>query len=242
MTIKNRLKFIIGIVFVVLIVGVLVLYLNNALSTIRSSKAELMADTIAIGIDYPGLITKQNVSEGDKVVKGQTLFVVKSLELTKDLADKTVDASSLPFSVDKDTNDILVKATENGVIEKVNFLNGSYVPGGAVIASVYSVGTLYISGHYNLSPPDYARVKKGNQMSVTFPDNTKLEAVVYNIALDQDGSVVDTIVKARLQGADRSDFRFQIGTPVQASLSLTDRTWLQDVSDFVAKFVKSISV
>ncbi|MBC7707683.1 HlyD family efflux transporter periplasmic adaptor subunit [Polaromonas sp.] len=238
MTFKNRLKFFLGLLTVFLIVGLLVLYLNHALSTVKTNKAALGADTITVGVDYPGLVSKQSVNEGEKVTKGQTIFEVTSPELAKDLANKSVVASALPFSVDPQTSNILVKATDTGVVEKINYLAGSYVPGGAVMATLNTVGSLYVLGHYNLSPPDYARVKKGNSMVVTFPDNTKLQATVYNIALAKDGDGVDTIVKARLPRANVADFRFPIGTPVDASLTLSQRTWYQDLNSFVRKLFK----
>jgi len=237
MSIWARFKFLCGIICVLVVVGLLVLYLNDAMSTVRAQKAELGADTTTVGVDYPGLVTEQRVTEGDKVTKGQTLFVVNSPQLATDLAQGTVSRRALPFEVDK-TGDILVKANAAGEVEKIDYLNGSYVPGGAVVATLDTANTLYISGHFHLSPPDYARLKKGSTMDVTFPDNTRLKARVYSIALEQDADVVDTVVKARLQGADRTGFRFPVGTPVEASLKLTQRTWWQDVTHFFTKLFK----
>ena len=234
----TRIKFFLGIVFVFLIVGLLVLYLNDAMSTVRANKAELGADATNIGVDYPGLLVEQRVSAGDKVSKGQTLFTVNSPQLADALSNRTVQTSSLPFDVDPKTRQILLKANNAGVVEKVNFLAGSYVPGGSVVATLDTANTLFISGHFHLSPPDYARLKKGNTMDVTFPDNGKAQARVYSISLAQNGDVVDTVVKARLQGANAADFRFPVGTPVEASLKLSQRTWWQDVTHFINKLFK----
>lgn len=238
MTFWNRLRFFIGILVVFIIVGLLVLYLNNALSTVTATQAELSADTTTVGIDYPGLITNQYVTEGDKVSKNQTLFEVSSSQLVADINSRSVKTATLPFKIDPKTNAILVKANTDGVVEKVNYRAGSYVPGGSVIATVDTFNTLFISGNFNLSPPDYTRVKKGNTMDITFPDNSKFKATVYNISLVKDGETVDTVVKARLNNANVTDFKFPIGTPVDASLKLTQRTWYQNITDFVNKIFK----
>lgn len=232
-----RIRFFFGVVVVFLIVGLLVLYLNAALSTVRAQKAELGADTTTIGVDYPGLVADQRVSEGDRVHKGQTLFVVTSPQLAANLANRTVTVSSLPFKLDR-AGDILVTANDDGVVEKVDYLKGSYVPGGAVMATLDTASTLYISGHFHLTPPDYARLKKGASMDVTFPDNSRAQATVYSIALAQDGDIVDTVVKARLHDGTAADFRFPVGTPVEASLSLTKRTWWQSTFHFINKLFK----
>jgi multidrug resistance efflux pump len=200
MTIWSRVKFLFGILFVFVVVGLLVLYLNNAMSVVHAKKAELGSDTTAVGLDYAGLLIKQNVNEGDMVKKGETLFVVNSPQLADAITNHTVVVASLPFEVEPKTNNILLRATDTGVIEKINYQAGSYVPSGTVVATVDTVGTLYISAHYHLSPPDYGRVKKGNMMDITFPDNGKAKATVYSISLTKNGDTVDTVIKARLQG------------------------------------------
>jgi multidrug resistance efflux pump len=233
-----RLKFFFGILVVFTLVGLLVLYLNNAMSSVHAARAELGADTTTLGVDFPGHMTKQNVTEGDTVRKGQTLFVINSPQLVQAITEKSLQPSILPFSTDPQTHDILIKATDDGAVEKLHYRNGSYIPGGAVVATMDTADTLFISGHFHLSPPDYARVKKGSAMTVTFPDNGHAKATVYSITLAQTGDSVDTVVKARLQNATVGDFRFPVGTPVEASLQLTQRTWYQDVTDFVHKLFK----
>jgi len=94
---------------------------------------------------------------------------------------------------------------------------------------------LFISGHFHLTPPDYARLKKGDTMNITFPDDNKSKATVESISLAQDGDVVDTIVKARLQDGAADDFRFPVGTPVEASVRLDGKTWAQSVGEFLSR-------
>lgn len=229
----TRLRFLAGLVMVVLTVGALVLYLQSAMSTVHTNKAELGSDTTSIGNDYPGLVTKQAVNEGDKIKKGQTLFIVTSPQLAASISSGVILPKTLPYNVVSATGDISVVANSNGVVEKINFLSGSYVPTGAILATVDSEHGSFISGHFHLTPPDYARVKKGNAMEVTFPDNTRATATVYSVALAKNGNTVDTIVKARLQNASTGQLTFPVGTPVEAGLKLVNRTWFQQTADFL---------
>ena len=239
MTFWTRLRFLFGIIFVFLIVGLLVLYLNNAMSTVHATKAQLSADATAIGVDYPGIITKQYVNEGDKVSKGQTLFMVNSPQLASDIANRTVETNTLPYKYDTKSQSIVITANDDGVIEKINNPVGSYVQGGSVLGSLDTLGTYYVSAHFHLTPPDYARLKNGNQLDVTFPDNSTATAQVYSISLVSDGGTVDTVVKGHVHGTSVSNsFRFPVDTPVEASLKLTQRTWYQDVTDFVRRLFK----
>lgn len=238
MTFWGKLRFMMGMLSVVLLVGLLVLYLNNSMSTVHTPKADLKAEATTVGVDYPGLVVKQDITEGDKVTKGQVMFTVNSPQLVADLNSRAVEATSLPFTVEPGTQNIIVKANGDGVVEKINYRVGSYAPTGSVIATIDTIDTLYISAHFHLTPPDYARVKRGNEMNITFPDNTKLTATVYNISLVNDGGVVDTVVKARIKNPDDINSRFSIGTPVEASLKLTQRTWYQGLIDMGRKLFK----
>jgi hypothetical protein len=240
MKFTSRLKFMFGIIIVLLLVGALVLYLNNSMSTSHSTKAELAADASSIGTDYPGLIVKQNVEEGDKVTKDQTLFELKSGQLSESLANKTVSAASLPFSIDSTSGNILIKASDAGVMEKINYRSGSFVPAGGIIATVNTVGSLHVVAYFKLSPPDYARISKNSKVSLTLPDNTKMEATVFDISLVSNGNRVDTVVKGRIKNADISDYRFSVGTPVQATLQLSTSTWYQTVYEYILQLFKPV--
>lgn len=240
MKFTSRLKFIIGILFVVLLVGTLTLYLNSIMSVADSSKAELAADSTSIGTDYPGLIVKQNVEEGDRVTKGQVLFEIQSAQLSEALADKSVTEASLPVTLNPTNKNIELTANDDGVIEKITYRAGSYAPAGGIVATVNTVGSLHVVANFRLSPPDYARISKSSKVSLKFPDNSTQEATVFSISLVRSGEGVNTVVKARLKDADISDFRFSVGTPVQATLQLSQDTWYQSLFKSVERLFKPI--
>lgn len=240
MKFTSKIRFIFGIIFVVFIVGALSLYLNGIMSVSQSSKAKLAADSTTVGTDYPGLVVKQNVEEGDKVTKGQVLFEIQSTQLNDALTKGAVTESSLSFSVDPTTNYIQLKANDDGVIEKIDYRAGSYVPAGGIVASVNTVGSLYVIAHFHLSPPDYARINKSNQVSLRLPDNSTQSATIFSIALVSNGDNVDTVVKARIKNADISDFRFSVGTPVEATLQLNQDNIFQGLITSIQRLFKPL--
>jgi hypothetical protein len=240
MTFGNRLRLIFGIIFVVAIVVALAFYLTSIMSVAKSSKAELDAAAISIGTDYPGLIVKQNVEEGDKVTKGQTLFEIQSAPLNEVLTNGTVLASSLPFKVDPKTNYIQLKASDDGVVDKISYRAGSYVPVGGIVATVYTVNTLFVTANFRLSPPDYARIDKSSKIDLRMPDNTTQQATIFSIGLVRNGDSVDTVIKARLKNADITDFRFSVGTPVDATMQLGKISWYQGLVTYVEQLFKPL--
>jgi multidrug efflux pump subunit AcrA (membrane-fusion protein) len=238
MSFWKRLRFFFGIVFVILLVGALVLYLNSIMSVVHAYRAKLAADAINVGTDYPGLVVKQNINPGDKVNKGDVLFDIKSPQLSDSISKGEVSSRSLPFKIDSSTGDILVTASDDGVIEKVNSQTGSYVPQGAVLATIDTVGSLYVVANYHLTPPDYARVERGGMVDLTFPDNSQQQAKIFAISITNDGDQVSTVVKARLQHANLSDYQFSVGTPVQATLHLSNKTWFQSLYELLQQLLK----
>ena len=236
----SRLKLIFGIFVVIVVVGALALYLNSIMSVSQSSKAELAADSTSIGTDYPGLVVKQNVEIGDTVSKGQILFEIQSAQLNEAITTRNLVVASLPFSVDPTTNYIQLKANDDGVVEKIAYHEGSYAPAGGIVASVNTVGSLYVVAHFRLSPPDYARISKTNKMNIRLPDNSTQDATIFSIALVSNGENVDTVVKARIKNANISDFRFSVGTPVEATLRLSQDNWYQGLFTFIEQMFKPL--
>lgn len=229
MNFTSRLKFIFGILIVVAIVGALTLYLNATMSRAESSKAELAADTTSIGTDYPGLVVTQNVEEGDRVRKDQVLFEIQSPQLKQATSTGGVSEESLPFPLNPTTKNIQLKASDDGVIENIAYKAGSYAPAGGIVATVNTVGSLHVVANFRLSPPDYARISKDSKVDLRLPDNTTLKATIFAITLERNDDNVDTVVKARIKDADINDFRFSIGTPVEATLSLQQETWYDNL-------------
>lgn len=235
MKLSGKIRFFFGILFVVILVGALTLILNITMSTSSSKSAELDAQARSIGTDYPGLVVKQNVEEGQKVTENEVMFEIESQQLKTALASGAIKETDLPFTLNPTTKNIELRSTTAGVIDKISFREGSYAPAGGVVATEYVIDSLFVTAHFKLSPPDYARIEEDTPIDLLFPDNTKKEARVTSVTLESgtDKNSVDTVVKAKIVDADMSDFRFSVGTPVNATLHLKSNAWYQNALTFV---------
>jgi multidrug resistance efflux pump len=229
-----------GILVTILVVGALTLYLNNSMSLIRSYRAELAADSMQVGVDYPGQVVKQYVQEGDAVKAGAPLFEIRSPQFIAAIDGGGINMNGLNFRVTQDTHDIVLVAGATGVVRSVKVQQGSYVSAGEVIAAIDVLSSTYVVSYYRLSPPDYARIKKGAEVEVTLPDNTRTTAKVFAINLERKGEDVDTVVKARLGSADLKDFRFAVGTPVVSVLHFNDKPWYQTLLELTRSLFEPV--
>ncbi|MDB5181035.1 MAG: Biotin/lipoyl attachment protein [Candidatus Saccharibacteria bacterium] len=231
MKLSGKIKFFFGIIFVVLLVGVLTVFLNISMSTSDSVEATLDAQSRTIGTDYPGLVVKQNVEEGQKIAENEVLFEIESQQLNTDLASGALKEESLPFKLNPETKNIEIRSTNAGVIDEIFFREGSYIPASGVITTVYVLDSLFVTAHFQLAPPDYARIEDDSSLELLFPDNTKKEATITSVTLEssKDEEKVDTVVKAKITDANMSDFRFSVGTPVDAKLHLRQDSWFQNI-------------
>jgi multidrug resistance efflux pump len=234
---SGKVRLFIGIVTVFIIVGLLTVWLNASMSTSSSIKAELDAQARSVGTDYSGLVVKQEVEEGQSVKENDLLFEIDSQQLKQSLANGTVKAESLTVKLNPDNKNVQLRANNSGVIDEIMFREGAYVPGNAVVATMYVVDSLFVKAHFQLSPNDYARIEKGTPMEVLFPDNTRKEATITTVNLEssEDKENVDTVITAKITDVDMSDFRFTVGTPVNATLHLKQNAWYQDVFTFVQR-------
>lgn len=227
---SSKFKFLVGILMVFVLVGGLLVYLQYSMSKSSSRSARIDANTYTIGVDYSGIIEKQYVEEGQTVKAGDSLFEIRSSALADAIANKKIEVSTLLFDVTKDGN-ILLKAANPGVINKVNYREGTYVPANSELASVNLVDSLFVTATYRLSPPDYARIKKGSLVTVTLPDNKRLTAKVFDISLVNKDNDVDTVIKAEFDKSQINTFVFAVGTPVQTVLHFENGSWLQSLTD-----------
>ena len=233
----SKFRFLFGIALVFGIIAVLFVYLNYSMSNIRSRSATLELDQYAVSANYGGVLRQVYVQVGDSVKEGDRLFELNSPELVQALADKRIERDSLLFEL-TDNGNILLKATADGEVREVNYSRGSFVETNRDIAVIAINNTDYVTGKFVLNAPDYARIDRANPIEVTLPDNTKLDARVFDITLAQEGDIVYTVVKARLNNTDNVQPTFTAGTPVTAGWKLTNNGFLETVSEVLRSFVK----
>lgn len=231
MKLSGKIKFFFGIVAVALLVAILTVFLNISMSTSESVEATLDAQARTIGTDYSGLVVKQNVEEGQKVSENEVLFEIESQQLKTSLDSQTIQEASLPFKLNPETKNIEIRSVSAGVVDEIFYREGSYIPAGGVVGTIYVLDSLFVTAHFQLAPPDYARIEEDTSLELLFPDNTKKEGRVTSVTLEssKDKEKVDTVVKAEITNANMSDFRFSVGTPVSAKLHLRQDTWYQNI-------------
>ncbi|AHB42488.1 Biotin/lipoyl attachment protein [Candidatus Saccharibacteria bacterium RAAC3_TM7_1] len=237
MTIGGRLKFVIGIVIVFALAAGGFLYLNYSMSNITSRAATLEADSYAISVEYGGIIEKQYVDIGTEVKKNDPLFEINSSSLKDALDSKRATKSGLLFSLTPDGN-ILLRSNNNGVIRQVNYPEGAYLPSNTQIAQLAVKDSDYVTAKFLLRAPDYSRIDKKKPLHVTLPDNTQLEAKIFDITLQQEGENVYTIVKARFSRGATINSNFSPGTPVSANWQLQSNSWYTNMLNLLKQLIK----
>lgn len=233
----ERVKFFVGLLIVITVVGLLFLALNYSMSNKSSLKATLETDAYAVHNDYDGVLRRQFVDPGDTVEEGDRLFEISSPSLTQSLKDDRVDRDSLLFEV-ADNGNMILLANAAGTIQQINFSVGSYIETNSTIATVATQNARYIVAYYLLNAPDYARINRDNAVQVTLPDNTRFEAKVFDITLEQDGEQVFTVVRARLPENASILPTFTSGTPVSTSWQLENSDWQDALFDFVKLLIE----
>lgn len=233
----TRLRFFIGMVFIIALTAVLFLFLNYTMSNKSSDKATLETDSYAVTSTYEGVLKRQFVTPGQQVKEGDRLFEISSPALTQAIQKDEEDKKTPLFEVASNGNMILL-ATTAGVVQQVNLVNGSYVQRSGSLATIATEKARYVTARYLLKAPDYARINKDNPIQVTLPDNSRYQAKVFDTTLQQDGEQVYTVVKARLPEDAKILPTFTSGTPVSTSWQLNDSSWQEAVFRFVRGLVE----
>ena len=219
---RNRVKMSFGILIVLILLAILTIKLTNSLDNINSQSAKLQSDSYSIGSNYSGLMLKQYVQVGQYVTLGQPLFDIKSDLTNLTNNNFTIGSSNIAYSISP-SGDIILKATGNGTISQVNYIEGSFVPAGQIVANITKANSLYVQAEYILSPPDYARLKIGDVTLVTLPSDVVIKTYVYNTSIVNNNNQVVTIVKSDSINLKNNPI-FVSGTPVSAQLQLSGKT------------------
>lgn len=237
---STRLKFVGGIFAVIIIVLGLFIYLDYSMSRIDSVDAQLQSDTYTVGIDYSGIIEKQYVDEGAYIDTGDPLFEIRSSTLSDAIRNNEVAKSSLLYSV-TDDGLVLISAAAPGRIQTVSYHEGAFVPANSQIAEINIQNKLYVEATYKLSSPDYARLNTNSKVTITFPDNKKVEGTVYDISLATVNKEVLTTVRARFNEEGVNTSTFSVGTPVKTTLHFDSNTWFNSLKNSIQSLIQPSS-
>jgi multidrug efflux pump subunit AcrA (membrane-fusion protein) len=232
MTWRKRIGLALGLLSVVVLAAGLTMIVNSNSGKVAGKSASLMAEDYPVGTDYSGTITEQFVKVGDQVTAGQPLFEVQSAALERDLAQGLVNKDNLTHEVRGD-NTLVITATNAGQVQDVAFADGAFVPANTTIATVQEAGTMYVEADFLLSAKDYSRVPAQATLDIILPNNQKISAQVGQIQVRTENGEARTLIRAYSDELANGTGLFAVGTPVQATLHLTNDGIVTDLTDTV---------
>jgi multidrug efflux pump subunit AcrA (membrane-fusion protein) len=229
---RTRISLAIGLIFVLDLAAGLTMVVNYNSGKVDSKSASLSAEDYPVGTDYSGTVTAQYVHVGDHVDAGQPLFEVESATLQRDIAQKLVNKDNLTYQV-KDDDTMIVTATNAGQVEQIQYAQGAFVPANSTIATVQEAGTMYVEADFLLSAKDYSKIPSGAIVDVVLPNNQKVSATVQQLQVRTEDGQARTTIRAYSDDLANGTGLFAVGTPVQATLHLTNDGVVTDVTKTV---------
>ena len=232
MTWRKRIGLALGLLSVVVLAAGLTMYLPHRSTLVPGTSVFRFDNLNPVGTDYSGTITEQYVHTGDQVTAGQPLFEVQSAGLQRDLAQGLVNKDNLNHEV-KNDNTLVITATNAGQIDSMAYAKGAFVPANSTIATVQQAGSMYVEADFLLTAKDYARVPAQATLDITLPNNQNITAQVSQIKVSTENGEARTIVKAYSPDLANGTGLFAVGTPVQATLHLTNDGPITDITNTV---------
>ena len=229
---RKRISLAIGLLFVLVLAAGLTMVVNYNSGKVDSKSASLSAEDYPVGTDYSGTVTAQYVHVGDHVDAGQPLFEVESATLQRDVAQKLVNKDNLTYQV-KNDDTMVVTATNAGQVEQIQYAQGAFVPANSTIATVQEAGTMYVEADFLLSAKDYSKIPSGAVVDVVLPNNQKVSATVQQLQVRTEDGQARTTIRAYSDDLANGTGLFAVGTPVQATLHLTNDGVVTDVTKTV---------
>jgi multidrug resistance efflux pump len=244
MTWINRLRLLGGLLGIVLLVALLTLIFNQRQTKAASLTATVNADTYDVGAAYGGTVTKQYVSEGDRVTNGEKLFTVQSVGLQQDIANGLTIQSSEAYDVNPKSGTLTYKATVSGYVSHLEAKMGNSLGIGEPFAQITVTNSQYVDAHYLLTARDYGRVQKGASASILLPNRQSISGEVSTIEVATENGEARTDVRISsdaLRDGKLGDLA-QPGTPVVATVHLQDDGPLAGLSDLAFDFLRKIGM
>jgi multidrug efflux pump subunit AcrA (membrane-fusion protein) len=240
---KSVLKLVVGLIVIFAIVGALTVVFNQRQNEVTSSTASIESEQYPVGIDYGGTVTGKYVTQGERVAKGQRLFVLQSPSLQSDLAKGLVNPKTISYSVTR-AGIITLTAAVAGTVTNIKTQTGSFVQAGQVLATIDRAGSLFVSAQYLLTAREYARIADGARVSILLPNQVAIPGRVGTAEVQTAGGEAKSTLRVVSDGLVDGEYNDLVttGTPVQATLSLRDDGVLAGVSDGWNAFMQKIGL
>jgi len=225
MTWASRIRLLLGIILVLVVAALATYKLNETKGVAASDSAQILAKTYDVGTPYAGLVADQQVDVGDKVTKGQPLFVVDSPSLQYDIKNGFAKPATEAAQVN-DQGQLVILATGDGIVTAIENERGTFVQSATKLATVQRANTLYVQAEYTLTPKEYARVANNATAMVELPNHRTITTKIDRIKVETVGGeaqAVITFTGAALKDGSQNGL-VSAGTPVTAELQLRNNS------------------
>lgn len=229
---RKRIGLALGLLSVLVLAAGLTMVVNYNSGKVDSKSASLAAEDYPVGTVYSGTVTAQHVHVGDQVEAGQPIFEVESANLQRDLAQGLVNKDTLTYEV-KDDKTLIITATNAGQITEINYAQGAFVPANSTIATVQQAGTMFVEADFLLSAKDYSRIPSDATVDIVLPNNQAISATVRQLQVRTENGEARTLIRAYSDELASGTGLFAVGTPVQATLHLTNDGIVTDMTTTV---------
>lgn len=241
MTWASRFRLLVGTLIVLVVAALATYQLNENRGVAASDSAQIVAKTYDVGTPYAGLVVDQLVEAGDRVKKGERLFVIDSASLQFDMKNGLAKPATEATRVDAHDRLVLL-ATEAGTVTKVAAERGTFVQSATELAVVQRAKSLYVQAEYTLTANEYARVAEDARATVELPNHQTITTTVDKVDVEtvagQAQAVVTLTGSALKDGAQNG--LVSAGTPVTAKLELRNDSLVTRATGTVKSFLEGI--
>jgi multidrug resistance efflux pump len=242
MTWASRFRLLVGTILVFVLASLATYKLNENRGVAASDSAQIVAKTYDVGTPYAGLVVDQRVEAGDTVKKGQPLFVIDSTSLQYDIENGLAEPATPATRVDKQ-NRLVVLATDDGTVTKVDAERGTFVQSASELAVVQRAKSLYVQAEYTLTANEYARVAEDARATVELPNHQTITATVDKVNVETvagEAQAVITLTGKGLKDGAQNGL-VSAGTPVVAKLELRNDSLVTRATGTVKSFLEGIA-
>ncbi len=227
MNFLTRIKYLLGVLAVAGAVAALTLYMNTRISTVQDVSATVKSQEYKVGTAYSGVVVGHFVDVGDEVDAGDEMFVVKSNQLARDIANDAVDPKKSPFDI-RDDNKLILRATSAGKVVAARPLQGAFVTANTTLARVQVQGSGFVQADFRLTPKEYALMRRVDHATITLPNQRKLDARITQVSVRTSGEQAETRLRAEAPQLNNRGL-FATGTPVDVQVRLRKDGLVQSV-------------
>jgi multidrug resistance efflux pump len=238
MTLVGRLKLLAGLIVVLVIAALATYHLNESRGHATADSAQILARTYQVGTPYAGMVVDQKVDVGQTVKAGEPLFTIDSATLTYDIKTQQIRTTTEGTQVDAQGR-LVVLASGDGTVTKVDGERGTFVQGSQDIATVERAGTLYVQADFTLTAKQYSRLDPHARVDVTLPNNHTVVGHVTQIDVKNADGKATAIVSVDVPGLKDGAQNGVVssGAPVTATVELRNggpvTTAVDDVKGFL---------